>query len=467
MRLLLLLAATCISGCIEDTEAEPKAPVRETGYIECTVSADCDGALRCTSAEGATQCVDTGGGTCLGDPCECWGLMVCARDTVCVSGTESFECLPPDDRVFTFEAVRSFGVCATPGADTQVELSLLLSGEGNVNLSDVSLLEGLDGRLGETLTRESFVFEALPGRDFEGAEPATATHEDLGTLGLTPTAQALRYDRAPPAAERLLIFALDHSGSLIGQDTVGEVDLNSATDIRDERIALFLTLARSTPPDTYLSLVSFQNESATVDPEHATPTRNRDIITNGLQDLQRGTDGATPLAAALTAIRASVVAPNSELEASVVLFTDGVERGDPTDPDRAILEAEIEAYAAAKITVYVMQLRPPVGAGNDRERDSKLVELACRTGGAYLFIEEPSEFTDPRANLTNLLSARMDGVWRLTAGMPGLADLTAGWWSIATRLSLQFGALERQVDLRMSDDPERAFNDSRIWLRRD
>ncbi|MGK0361831.1 MAG: Mg-chelatase subunit ChlD [Bradymonadia bacterium] len=474
MRLLLLLAATCISGCIEETETEPKAPVRETGYIECTVSADCDGALRCTAADGASRCVenDFGRGTCLVELCECWASTICASDDICLSDLESLECVPSDEFERELTAVWSHGVCPAPDDDTQLQISLTLwsrprlGAEGQQSLSPASLVDGLDGPLGQTLTHESFAFEALPDRDFEGAQPATATRVDQDTVGLTPSAQALRYDASAPAAERLLIFALDHSESLIGR-VDGEVDIDIATDIRDARIAFFRTLAGSTRSDTYLSLISFQNEIATVDPEYATPTRNRDIIVSALTDLESGTDGATPLAAALTAIRESVVAPNSELEASVVLFTDGVERGDPTDPDRSILEAEIEAYAAAKITVYVTQLRPPVGSGNDRERDPKLIELACRTGGAYLFIEEPSEFTDPRANLANLLSARMDGVWRLTAGMPGLADLAAGWWAIATRLTLQIGALEREVDLSMSDSPERAFDDTRLWLRRD
>src|SRR5688500_15192919 len=71
--------AIFVAGCQED--AKPSAS-RETGYLSCeTMSADCDGGLRCFNEGGDATCVAAPAG-CAAQDCACVGEEVCG-DRVC------------------------------------------------------------------------------------------------------------------------------------------------------------------------------------------------------------------------------------------------------------------------------------------------------------------------------------------------------------------------------------------------
>ena len=170
----------------------------------------------------------------------------------------------------------------------------------------------------------------------------------------------------------------------------------------------------------------------------------------------------------------SVLLPNiqkpngdNDLNGALVLFTDGVETGDPTDTDdRAGLDKAIADYKAAGVPVFVVQLEPPLSAGYPLGRDPKLVQLACETGGEHIFIEDPKEFTDPRSNLANLLKNRLRGAWKVrTTTTLSNPTFPSDTYLVSTQLIVALGAVaEHSARLALSRDSQRDFEDTRLWF---
>ncbi|MEZ4467056.1 MAG: hypothetical protein R3F43_22060 [bacterium] len=138
----------------------------------------------------------------------------------------------------------------------------------------------------------------------------------------------------------------------------------------------------------------------------------------------------------------------------VVLLTDGVEDGDTSDDeDRSRLKAAIDSYEADGIPVIVLQLQPPVSSGLPRGRDPMLVELACRTGGEHLFLEQASEFTESRSPLGDIVRNRLVGSWvlRTTTTLDGPA-FGPGEYFLSTQLTVQLGGETQPARLARNRD---------------
>ncbi len=127
--------------------------------------------------------------------------------------------------------------------------------------------------------------------------------------------------RERSAGDLLIVFVIDHSGSLIGLDPrpPGRVDLASGSDPRDERIAFFSQLVGRVPESAFLSVVSFAGDFATVTEYCSTPTLDRNNTRECFADLQRGENGFSPLADALDKSRRQVIAGNEDLNPVIVL----------------------------------------------------------------------------------------------------------------------------------------------------
>lgn len=378
----------------------------------------------------------------------------------------------------SFTGITVPGACRVDDSLNQIDVSVILLGQDGEGILPDDQIARESRSVDELLDASSFSWAKIPESDFMGPAVAVAQGETTGAVdGVDLRAESVQYAFTGGDArrndERLVVFALDHSGSLIGEDLVnGGVDINAATDIRDERIAFFRTLTGQLPSDVYLSLVAFQGQLPIIDAGEdnngpAIPTRNRDVIDAALNQLESGSTGTTPLARTLNDTLSSVISPNNDLNASLVLFTDGVETGDPTDTEnRESLEQAIQAYASAGVPVFVIQLEPPLASDYPQGRDPKLVELACRTGGEYLFIEDPREFTDPRSNLANVVKNRLRGAWKVrtntTLSNPSFASDT---YFVSTQLTVALSTLAtHSARLALSRDSQRDFEDTRLWF---
>jgi hypothetical protein len=255
--------------------------------------------------------------------------------------------------------------------------------------------------------------------------------------------------------ERLLILMVDQSASMAGIGADGAVDVTQASDPLDQRIQVLRRVVESVPGEWWLSLVSFNGRFATLSVEFATPTLNRLALTNpgslvpdedGLGKLELGESGATPLADALDDVLTRIVdaRSNANLNAQVLIVTDGVEDADPSSNN---LAAVTEAYAQhmrgdrpAPVPVTVLQVsRSPLAPGAGR-RMAGLGELACRTGGEYVFLRDQralGALAEPVAAAR--LASRLVGTWRLT-GASDLSGVSPGAYLATTRLRASLGA---------------------------
>lgn len=393
-----------------------------------------------------------------------------------LGGCDSTVGLDPTQPAFTGITVP--GACKVDDGLNQIDVSVILLGQDGEGILPDGRVQRESRSVAELLDSNSFRWAKLPESEFTGNAVGVARGVGTGAVdGIDLRSESVRYEftggNERQNDDRLIVYALDHSGSLIGEDLVnGGVNIDSASDILDERITFFRTLTGLLPDDVYLSLVAFQNQLPIIDAGQnndgpAIPTRNRDQMSEFLAQLESGSTGTTPLARTLNDVLSSVIAPNDDLNASLVLFTDGVEIGDPTDTeDRSALEQATQAYVAAGVPVFVIQLEPPIDSGYPQGRDAKLVDLACRTGGEYLFIENPSEFTDSTSNLATLVKNRLRGAWKVrtntTLSNPTFQPDT---YFVSTQLSVALGTLaEHSARLALSRDSQRDFEDTRLWF---
>jgi len=371
------------------------------------------------------------------------------------------------------------GACRVQGLNdlSEIDVSVVLVGEQDAIIPETKIQrETLP--VGDLLGRSSFEWKRIvDGVDVGGSEPGVAQGVASGVTGgvdLQVKDVHFRYNGGEERRndDRLVMLIIDSSGSLRGRDPrTGDVDDNKASDPGDQRFAFFRQLLGSIPRNYYVSLVSFAGQIPNIDAGDnndgpAIPTRNRDIIEQAITDIERAEEGATPLARALRDTKSSILDVNNDLNPVVILLTDGVEEGDPTDDaDRSGLKAAIDSYEAAKIPVIVLQVQPPIAAGTPRTRDPLLVDLACRTGGEYLFLERPEEFTASASQVPVIVRNRLVGSWvvrtQTTLSNPAFG---ADSYFLSAELSVTLGGETEPERLARANDQQLDYLDTRLWF---
>ena len=117
------------------------------------------------------------------------------------------------------------------------------------------------------------------------------------------------------------------------------------------------------------------------------------------------------------------------------------------------------------VPVIVMHLQPPATSPYKRGRDAKLQQLACDTGGEYVFLESASLLTKS-SNLQTMISNRIRGVWHVDVDTSlAQPNFEAGDYLLSTSLQVTLGGVQRTADLSKSRDTQ-SIQDSRIWLQK-
>jgi hypothetical protein len=382
------------------------------------------------------------------------------------SGHEADAALDGIDSTVGLDTTRSqFTNLLVPGACPVgddlgfVDVSAILLNGPESSLTPTSTLRDQPGVLGDNLTPENFDYSHAPSGN--GLEKVGYIDPDRIPAALLP--EGLEYlfpgGEAAQTKDRLVVFLMDSSGSLIGEGPRGGgVDVANASDRNDERITFFSQLLRSLPsPSDNVSLIWF-NDLPTIRVEYAAPTRNREIIEQGLNDeVQFAERGQTQTAAALEAALNTVILANSSLNPMVILFTDGVE-----DEDALDLTAVTERYMTAAdqpVPVIVLDLQPRAGSALAQGRDPKLLELACKTGGEYIYLPNAQQFTESR-NLLSMVRSRLRGVWRVRT-RTDMNALPAGQdYFLSTVLTASVGASQNSFP--MENVP--GLEDTRLWF---
>lgn len=373
-----------------------------------------------------------------------------------------------------FSSVVVAGACKAPGDDqlglVEVNTLLLTGNDADPSLTPTSNVRGAPGRVGSIINPESFEFThtpsgvaaSLPKRGFVELEG----DPNQTPVALSPEAVEFAYLGDDPNnvnKRRLIIFLLDSSASIIGADPFGggAPESAKASDRNDERITFFLQLLNNLreEDDDRVSLVWF-NDVPIIRQETAAPTANRDLIRDALQNVvQFDENGSTQIAPALSAVYDQIIAANAGLQPVVILFTDGVE-----DEGALDLDAITERYRTrpeGKVPVIVLDLQPPPASPLERGRSAKLQDLACLTGGEYIFLENASQFTGGVRDLVEIVRNRIRGVWRLRV-RTDMPMLNAGNYLLSTVLTATVG--ESQHADTMEKLP--GSDDTRLWFQK-
>jgi hypothetical protein len=301
------------------------------------------------------------------------------------------------------------------------------------------------------------------------------------------------------AKGKLIVFALDNSGSLLGSDdrqdtlVVNTYNDMAASDRGDNRKVFFDQMLDLFNPRDHVSLVKIStnggniidcNDSCTAGSLHlcSTPTRERSVVRCGLQALATDEAGTTPINQVLKDIYRRVILNSTDLNPVVVLFTDGAEDDDTIEsllgPDGAI-ELFANGYQnnalTAPVPVFVLHLdQKPIAAaavedggfGFRAGRDERLMQLACATGGDYIFLEGAEEMTSGRlGSLSRIVRNRIEGAWTVTAET-GLGELEAADWYVSTTMRVTVANKQLSFAMERGDvsDPS---SDSRLWFSRE
>jgi hypothetical protein len=396
-----------------------------------------------------------------------------------------------DSTKLSFSGLLVPGVCKDQDDLQFADMSVMLLDSQDALLPD-SRIRGQTGRVGDVLTEQNFEFVPPTGVNpselqnkeaIAESDPEAADHVRL-PLGLHPESLKFLWNGGEDRKDddRLIILLMDQSGSIIGQDpNTGNVDTSRASDLDDARILFMRELINDLPEHDFVSLVWFNGTFPTFDPQYASPARNRSVTDAGLGVLSRGQDGGTPLVAALDQTMDRIVdfQDNADLNPVVVLFTDGTEAGDTT-PNGKTLDDVIAKYATHKrkvgdetvdapVPVIVMHLQVPAAAAQPptsfhRGRDPKLAELACATGGEYLFLRDANEFT-ANPDLSTVVRNRLRGVWRLRVQTElAKPDFASGTGYLLTgELSATLGKNTNSFPFELSTD-QTGGQDTRLWL---
>jgi Mg-chelatase subunit ChlD len=357
----------------------------------------------------------------------------------------------------TFTQALVGGVC--PVDETHIDISTVLLNGPFRALTPQSRVRGLDGPVGESLTAAGFRFtqtdagSALNGDGFVEHWSETGLRHPVDL-----TAESVEFlspgNAETSARPRLVVFLIDHSGSLAGIDRTGRFEAGTETDRNDQRVTFFRQLLATLPATDQVSLVWFDAIPRILS-EYATPTLDRDVIAQGLENqVQFGETRGTDLAQALEATFDAVIQSNHTVSPVVVLFTDGVE-------DEASLDLSVatDRYAQRGVPIIVLDLQGKAGGELALGRDRKLSDLACATGGDYIYLQNAEELTTS-ATLLPLVVNRLAGAWKLRTAvdlgaLPATDDLL-----LSTVLSVSLGGVERSFALEDASPP----TDARGWF---
>jgi hypothetical protein len=114
------------------------------------------------------------------------------------------------------------------------------------------------------------------------------------------------------------------------------------------------------------------------------------------------------------------------------------------------------------VPVIVMHLQPSVGSGYRRGRDKRLAELACKTGGAYIFLERADDF-QTNDDLQPMVRSLVTGHWRLTAQTTlDNAAIPSGPVLVSAELGLELGGVTRSVPMVLNRESS-SVRDGRLW----
>ncbi len=380
----------------------------------------------------------------------------------------------PAPRPAALTDLRVAGACAAVADLSEIDLSVLLFA-GAAPLGPDDRVEGTGAALSATLSHTDFAFGPAGDDRVGDPEVGVAVGEASGVeLGVALNPRALRY--APTGGEdrrhdrRLVILLMDHSGSLIGEDPFTQtIDVSNGSDRNDQRVVFFRQLVEGLPADDLVSLVSFKGAFVNITEAYSTPQSNRDNIAQGISEQQFDEGGLTPLADALdqTLSRIIEASGNDDLNPIVILFTDGVETGDPSATN---LQAVTDRYAnrlGGAVPVIVLQLQPPERADGQpafaQGRDPALVDLACRTGGDHIFLPSADAFTE-RPDLLSIVRHRLAGSWRLRAETSmGGAGFPPDAYLLSAELSVTVGG-QSGAQLLERGNRERGLDDTRLWF---
>lgn len=377
--------------------------------------------------------------------------------------------------------------CALSDDGSQLELSILMFNQNETIGPDtwlvreaktVSELFSCDSMIANCSTQQ-FEFKKPGLTKFEAfTEPAGVEGQNTGLVkGLALRLDSIRYEYSGGENRKnnqnLVMLLVDHSGSLVGQNPItGDFTSVPATDKSGDRIGFFRSLITNMPDATLFSLIWFNGEFPQVVDDYARPTMNHGTISGeGIDQINRAAQGLTPLSDALLDAKQQIIDVNPDFNPLVVLFTDGVETGDSST--RSNLEEMTAAYANhpnGPIPVIVMELQPPANSPYrlPTGRDPALVNLACRTGGEYIFLETPAEMTSSYQRLENIIRARMTGSWRMevTTTLSG-PDFGADNYFISTDLLVNVGGTKLPTTLtKQRDDGGDDYEDARLWIQK-
>ena len=454
---------------------------------------------------------------------------------VLVAGALSASALSCDSTAGIDTAAASFNELLAPSACfvdpelTDFDLSVMLISKGDRSATSATRMLVPGDRIaqetqsvGELLTVNSFTFASDTNNS--ATPPAEASPE----FNETVDAKQVRLTKAglnflptfPDGTEdskKLVIFVVDHSISLKGVDPeTGLINSAYGSDDVDQRIAFFRQLTdriEQDAPSTNIALVAMNTESSALTSCDdnpcitgqtaevcSSPTRNRELTDCGLGVLEYGEKGQTNLNQTLRNVMSSLIATNEDnFEPVVVLFTDGVEKGDPSgdlfsdtedvngngmldvpprgaapgtalDEDinkNGILDAStIDLYVngpnGRQVPVIVFHLQANVDAaaayGYSTGRSYALSNLACLTGGEYVFVPTADDFTQNQ-DLVTIAQNRLRGVWRLSVDSR-LMDVDEGGVLLSTTLSMTLAEETHRVEF----DLDQMGRDRRLWL---
>jgi hypothetical protein len=408
-----------------------------------------------------------------------------------VSACDSTVGLDPTQPTFTKLLVP--GVCPVSSDLSQVRLSvLMLNGESALVPESriVNRTEGSVGVLDDLISINNFRFNKAPN-DINTAisDPGVVVSDDGSDPqkdGTTIAPVEVRFAYPGSAARqgnsKLVVLVMDHSGSLSGLDPMtGRPDNTIRTDYRDERISFFDQLIGGLPSNYFVSLVKMNDRGGNITqcdpisdacgmPEQvcSNPSRNRDPVKCGLRSLQFNEQGLTPLNQTLKRVMTSIVQPNEDLNSVVIVFSDGVEDGDPSgdvlgdDGAVGLYETGVKGNPVPIIFVHLGAPRTSRFFEGPSGRSGKFQELACRTGGEYIFLENAAEFLE-NSDLQPAVLHRLEGSWNLiTDTSLGFEKFESGGYLLSTSMTVSLGGKERTKALQREETG--AGEDSRVWL---
>ena len=400
----------------------------------------------------------------------------CAQGASCVDGACVFPAREGGRTEASFTRLIVPGACKLVGDLGRIRVSAMMQVDEQEALLPIDTLRGQSQPLGEQLSAQDFEFWSSPISIATDQDAFVERVGDSPPVGVDLRVDDLTFHWSGGEhrkhKERLVLFLLDSSSSLIGENPqTSSLTLEHASDLADERFTFFRELLKLLPEDDWVSLVWFNGHFPTIDMDELTgdafsrPTRDRDLTAEGLMRVSFLEEGSTPLAAALSDTLSALIDAHSDLNPVVILFTDGVEEGDVSSG--VSLQEVTRSYEthAPPIPVIVLQLQPHADTGYPQGRDRELVDLACRTGGEHIFLEQASDFSN-RAHLQMMVRNRVAGAWWLnvetTLDSP---EFGPGAYFLSSELALTLDGKTRSASMvRARDDRYGGFSDTRLWF---